>query len=49
MPAQSKKKEKKRIKRLQKQLRLISKEAKKLDCHIRDLARSIANGNFRML
>ncbi len=48
MPAQSKK-TKKRIKRLQKQLRLIAKEAKKLDCHIRDLARTVATGNFRML
>jgi hypothetical protein len=48
MPAESKK-TKKRIKRLQKQLRLIAKEAKKLDCHIRDLARTVASGNFRML
>jgi hypothetical protein len=48
MPAQPKK-AKKRIKRLQKQLRLIAKEAKKLDCHIRDLARTVATGNFRML
>jgi hypothetical protein len=48
MPAESKK-TKKRIKRLQKQLKLIAREAKKLDCHIRDLARSVATGNFRML
>jgi hypothetical protein len=48
MPAQAKK-NKKRIKRLQKQLKLIAREAKKLDCHIRDLARTVANGNFRML
>ena len=48
MPAR-RKKAKKRVKKLQKQLRLIAKEAKKLDCHIRDLAKTLATGNFRML
>lgn len=49
MPAR-RKKTKKLVKKLQKELRLIAKEAKKLDCHIRDLARTVANGgNFRML
>jgi len=43
------KKAKKRSKKLRKQLRLIVKEAKKLDCHIRDLAKAFASGNFRML
>jgi hypothetical protein len=43
------KKAKKRVKKLQKQLRLIAKEAKKLDCHIRDLEKTFAHGNFRML
>ena len=48
MPAR-RKKAKKRVKKLQKQLRLIVKEANKLDCHIRDLATTLGSGNFRML
>jgi hypothetical protein len=48
MPAR-RKKAKKRVKKLQKQVRLIVKEAKKLDGHIRDLANTLGTGNFRML
>jgi ABC-type metal ion transport system substrate-binding protein len=48
MPAESKP-TKKDIKKLQKKLKLIAREAKKLDCHLRDVARAVANGNFRML
>lgn len=34
---------------LQKQLRLVTQEAKRLDAHIKDLTRTLAKGHFRML
>jgi ABC-type metal ion transport system substrate-binding protein len=48
MPAEPKT-TKKDIKRLQKKLKLIAREVRKLDCQIRDVAQAVANGNFRML
>ena len=50
MPARKKKSQKRVDKaRLQKQLRLVTQEAKRLDAHIRDLTKTLAAGNFRML
>ena len=48
MPAR-RKKAKKRAKDLKKKLKLITKEAKKLDCDIRELAQALQTGNYRML
>jgi hypothetical protein len=33
----------------EKQLRLVAQEAKRLDAHIKDLTRTFARGNYRML
>jgi hypothetical protein len=50
MPARRKKAEKRVDKaQLQKQLRLVTQEAKRLDAHIKDLTRTLTNGHFRML
>ncbi len=34
---------------LQKQLRVVTREAKRLDAHIKDLTRILNKGNFRIL
>lgn len=48
MPAR-RKKAKKRIKKLEKQLRLVTQEAKKLEANIQDLAKELKQGPFRTL
>lgn len=50
MPARKKKAQKHVDKiQLQKQLRLVSQEAKKLDANIKDLTRTLTQCNFRVL
>lgn len=50
MPARTKKPEKRLEKaELQKQLRLVTQEAKRLDAHIKDLTRALTVCNFRVL
>jgi len=50
MPARRKKAEKSADKlQLQKQLRLVTQEAKRLDAHIKDLTRTLTRSNYRIL
>jgi hypothetical protein len=50
MPARRKKTEKRVDKaQFQKQLRLVTQEAKRLDAHIKDLTTTLARGNYRVL
>jgi hypothetical protein len=50
MPVRKRKPQKRVDKpQLQKQLRVVTQEAKRLDAHIKDLTRTLHKGNFRIL